>query len=214
MSSSVGQILAQITYPKAVGLSLLVGAFYYFNIYDDGSKLVAQINEVKLNTQVEEEKKKETDQVKAEEKAIKDQVGALAEKFIEVTARFPINLKSDEIISTINTLAKSANIRVTSVKKESVEAKELYEEVPLSLEFNGTFNNLLLLLYNIASLERVTNLGDFEFSNLNGDYDGNIKLLTKVIGYKYRKPPEKPVSADESAVGTEAAPPPPEGGAQ
>lgn len=207
MSSSIGQIFAKISYPKALVISLAVGLFYFRFGYNDGSQLVAQINGVKVATEAEEEKKKETDKVKAEEKAIKDQVGALAEKFKEVTARFPINLKSDEIISTVNTLAKSANVRVTSVKKESVEARELYEEIPLNLEFTGTFNNLLLLLYNVATLERVTNLGDFDFVNLNGEYDGLIKLSTKVIGYKYRKPPERPAGSVGPKQSAEEQPP-------
>lgn len=211
MSSSIGNIFSQITYPKAIGLSLLVGGLYY-QVYDDGSKLKSQIADIDANIMAEEEKKKETDKIKAEEKAIKDEVGALAEKFKDVTARFPINLKSDEIISTINTIAASVNVRVTSVKKESIEPKDLYEEIPLSLEFSGTFNNLLLLMFRISTLEKVTNLGDFEFSNEHDNYDGLIKLSTRIIGYKYKKPPDiAPGSPTSDAPQDEsvADPPPP-----
>ncbi len=191
MSNSLGQTFSQLDYPKVVGVTLLIGAFYYFNLYDDGSKIETQIQQIKQSIQVEDEKKKETDRVKAEEQAIKNEVGALSEKFKEVTSRFPINLKTDEIIATINTLAKSTNVRVVSTKKENVEIKALYEELPISLEFSGTFNNLVLLMYKIATLERVTNVGDLEFTNINAEYDGNLKFVTKVIGYKYRKPVEK-----------------------
>jgi type IV pilus assembly protein PilO len=210
MSSSASQALKDLSYPKALVIAIFLGAFYYFRMYDDGSALERQISDARANTSAEEEKKKETDKVKAEEDEIKNQVGALAEKFKEVTARFPINLKSDEIISTINTLARTTNVRVISVKKESIEEKELYDEVPVSLELSGTFNNLLLLMYNIASLEKVTNLGDFEFSNTGQDYDGTLKLVTKAIGYKYRKPPEKTIGPDGMPLDPNA--PPPAGG--
>ncbi|MEY4615606.1 MAG: hypothetical protein RJB66_566 [Pseudomonadota bacterium] len=192
MSNSLGQFLNQLTVSQTIAVSALIGGLYYLNIYDDGSKLKNQIAEVQASLQAEEQKKIETDKVKAEEREIKSQVGALSDKFKEVTARFPVNLKSDEIITAINQLAKAANVRVVQVKKENVEIKELYEEVPVSMEFSGTFNNLLLLLYNIGTMERVTNLGNFQFSNSSQDYNGNLKLATRVVGYKYRKPPESP----------------------
>lgn len=190
MNNSFGQFLNQLTISQAFGIAAILGAIYYFNIYDDGSKLKAQIAELQTGVEAEEKKKIETDKVKAEERAIKSQVGALSDKFKEVTARFPVNLKSDEIISTVNQLAKAANVRVVQVKKESVEVRELYEEVPVSVEFSGTFNNLVLLMFNIGTLERVTNVGNFDFANINQDYNGNLKLTTKIVGYKYKKPPE------------------------
>lgn len=200
MSSSFGQIFGRLSYPKCLGISMLLGGLFYANIYDDGSKLQSQINEINGQIQAEEEKKKETEKVMAEEKAIKDEVGALAEQFKEVTERFPVNLKSDEIITTLNTLAKTTNVRIVSVKKENLDARELYEEVPVSIELVGTFNNLLLLMFNIASLEKVTNLGDFEMTNSTDRYDGKLKLITKVIGYKYRQSSEKTGSEGQIGV--------------
>jgi type IV pilus assembly protein PilO len=183
------QTLGKLSYAKAIGISILVGGLYYQLYYNDGSNIEVQIAQVREQAQAEEEKKKETDKIKAEEQAIKGEVGALADKFRQVTARFPVNLKSDEIIANLNTLAKTTNVRVVSVKKENVETRELYEELPLSIELTGTFNNLLLLMYNVATLERVTNFGDFQFSNANSNgYDGSLKLTTKVIGYKYKAP--------------------------
>ena len=191
MSSPAIQTLNNLTFGQTAALALIVGGLYWMNVYNDGSKLVAQIAETQTSLQAEEEKKKETDKVKEKEAAIKNEVGALSDKFREVTARFPVNLKSDEIISTVNQLAKSSNVRVVTVKKESVETRELYEEIPVRLEVTGTFNNLMMLMYNIGTLERVTNLGNFEFSSTTNEYTGTLKLITKVIGYKYRKPAEK-----------------------
>jgi type IV pilus assembly protein PilO len=196
MNISSASVFTQITFPKAILISLLIGGLYYANFYDDGSRLEQEIATKKVEIKEEEEKKIETDRVKAKEKEIFEEVGRSAEKYKEVTARFPVNLKSDEIISMVNVLAKSTNVRVISVKKEEVVAKELYEEVPVRLELSGTFNNLVVLMYNIATLERITNLGDFDFSNSQGEYNGNIKLITTVIGYKYRKPPDPPPESE------------------
>lgn len=190
MSNPAIQKISQFALPQILGISVLIGGFYYKSLYDDGSSLESQIQTVQGQVQVEEEKKKETDRIKSEEVEMKKQVGELAEKFKEITMKFPINLKSDEIIDVINSLSKTVNVRVISVKKEKVITQELYEEVPIKLELSGTFNNLLLLLYNITILERVTNFGDFEFLNSASEYNGVINLSTTVIGYKYRKPPE------------------------
>ncbi len=190
MSNPAIQKLSQLALPQILGISVLVGGFYYKSIYDDGSRIDSQIRTLQGQVQVEEEKKKETDRIRSEEVEMKKQVGELADKFKEIILKFPISLKSDEIIDVINSLSKTVNVRVISVKKEKVITQELYEEVPIKLELSGTFNNLLLLLYNITILERVTNFGDFEFVNTSSEYNGVIKLSTTIVGYKYRKPPE------------------------
>lgn len=192
MSHPVVQKISLLTLPQVFGVAVLLGGFYYSSIYDDGSSLEKQIQSVQELVKVEEEKKAETDKIKSEEAEMKRQVAELADKFKEITLKFPVNLKSDEIVDVINGLAKSVNIRVVSVKKEKVISQELYEEVPIKLELSGTFNNLLLMLYNITILERVTNFGDFTFLNSNVDYNGVINLSTTIIGYKYKKPPETP----------------------
>lgn len=188
MSSPLAQNINQLSIPKVIGISLLLGALYYRFSYNDGSRLESDIVNVQNQVQAEEEKKKETDRIMAEEAEMKRQVVALAEKFKEITLKFPVNLKSDEIIATINSLASTINVRVVSVKKEKVNIQELYEEIPLKIEFSGTFNNLILLLYNISILEKVTNFGDFKFANATNEYTGMINLETTIIGYKYRKP--------------------------
>lgn len=199
MSSPITQSLRQLTFAKSFVISIILGFLYYKVLgYNDGSALEAQIRQVQESVNAEAEKKKETDRVLAEEVEIKRQVGALSEKFKEVTQKFPVNLKSDEIISTLNSLAGTSNVRVVSVKKENVMTQELYEEIPVSVELTGTFNNIVHLMYKTAILERVTNLGEFEFANLNGEYNGTLKMSTKIIGYKYRTPPEKPVEVPQA----------------
>lgn len=191
MSSSIGQVLNQLSISKAVVFSAILGGLYYSYYYDDGSKLESQIKEVENNIAEEEKKKIETDKVKAAERDITNQVAMLAEKFKEVTARFPVNLKSDELISNLNTLASLSNVRVVSVSKEPIQSKDLYEEVPVKIELSGTFNNLVLLMFNISNQEKITNLGEFDLSNISSEYNGTLKLTTRIIGYKYKKPPEK-----------------------
>lgn len=200
MSSPIGQLLSQLTFAKSFLISIFLGFLYYKVLgYNDGSALEAQIVQMQSSVRAEEEKKKETDRVLAEEVEIKRQVGALSDKFKEVTQKFPVNLKSDEIISAVNSLANTSNVRVVSVKKENVMIQDLYEEIPVSIELTGTFNNIIHLMYKTAILERVTNLGDFEFANMNGEYNGTLKMSTKIIGYKYRTPsPEKPIEKPEA----------------
>lgn len=196
MSSSIGRIYLSISYSKALVGALLIGGVYFKGFYDDGSKLESQIKKKHQGISAEQKKKVETDKVLAEEAAIKSEVGALAENFKAITERFPVNLKSDELVATINALAEKVNVRVTSVKKETNNVKDLYEEVPVSIELTGSFNNLVLFMYNVSSLERVTNFGDFKFKNLKNNYDGTIKLETTVIGYKYKTPEPAQVEDD------------------
>lgn len=184
--NTFGELFAKISVSMALVIGLILTGLYYNSWYNDGSTLEAEIKAAEETIVAQTEKKKVTDQVLAEEAAIKSEVGVLSEKFKEITAYFPVNLKSDELVAVMNTLAKKTSVRVISVRRSQNTIKDLYEEIPLSLQLKGNFNNLIQFMYYIGLLEKVTNVLNFDLANDTGGYDGTIRLSLRIVGYKYR----------------------------
>jgi Tfp pilus assembly protein PilO len=192
--SLLGSFLQNISMTAVTLFGLALGAFYYSGgFYDDGSKLEAQISQTKIKIKEAEEKKKETEKLLAEEDQMKREVGELAEKFKAVSSKLPINLKTQEIIDTVNQLAKNSGCKVVAIKPGNVTAKELYDEIPVYVEMRGAFSNLVVFMYYLATLERVTYTADIGFTNFSSAYDGNLKFVTSVVSFRFRQPIEKPV---------------------
>jgi type IV pilus assembly protein PilO len=196
----LGSFLQNLSMMAALIVGTLVGAYYYGNHYNDGTQLENQISGTKGQIQEAENKKKETERLLAEEGQMKKEVGELAEKFKEVSSKLPINLKTQEIIDTINQLAKNSGCKVVTIKPGSTSVKELYDEIPVQVEMRGAFSNLVVFMYYLATLERVTYTTDISFVNAATAYDGNLRFNTSVISFRFRQPtaapepPPKPVA--------------------
>lgn len=190
--SVLGSFLQNVSMLVVTIFGILLSSYYYFaGFYDDGSKLEGQIGQAKNLIQAAELKKKETEKLLAEEGEMKREVGELAEKFKSVSSKLPINLKSQEIIDTINQLAKNSGCKVVMIKPEAVSIKELYDEIPVQIEMRGAFSNLVVFMYYLATLERVTYTSDISFVNSSGTYDGNLKFMTSVVSFRFRQPAEQ-----------------------
>jgi type IV pilus assembly protein PilO len=188
----LGSFLQNVSITASVIFGLLLGSYYYFGgFYDDGSKLEAKIAETQALIQQAELKKKETTKLLAEEGELKKDVGELAEKFKEVSSKLPNNLRTQEIIDTVNQLAKNAGCKVVLIKPGPVVTKELYDEIPIQVEMRGAFSNLVVFMYYLATLERVTYTSDVSFSNFGPAYDGNLKFATSVVSFRFRQPAEQ-----------------------
>ncbi len=191
MSSSqsiVGSFLSQISFPVAFILNALLTGYYYSNIYNDGTLIEKQIKETSKLENQEQKKKKETEKLLAEQEVLKQEVGLLAGQFKDISSQLPLSLKTQEVIDTINKLAKNSGCRVVSIKPERTEIKELYEEIPIRVELNGQFSSLVMFMYYIASLERVTDLDGLQLMNEAQNYTGNLKMSTTIVSFKYRPP--------------------------
>lgn len=198
--SLLGSFLQNVSMTAATIFGILLGSYYYFGgFYDDGSRLEGQINQTKVLIQNAEVKKKETEKLLAEEGELKREVGELGEKFKSVSSKLPINLKTQEIIDTVNQLAKNSGCKVVSIKPGTVAVKELYDEIPIQVEMRGAFSNLVVFMYYLATLERVTYTSDVSFVNSAAGYDGNLKFVTSVVSFRFRQPAE-PKPSDEKAL--------------
>lgn len=188
----LGAFLQNVSMPAVVVGGVLLGLYYWSNHYNDGTKLEAEISQTKNQIQQAETKKKETEKLLAEEGQMKRDVGELAEKFREVSSKLPINLKTQEIIDTINQLAKNSGCKVVTIKPGNANIKELYDEIPVQVEMRGAFSNLVVFMYYLATLERVTYTTDIAFGNAGAAYDGNLRFTTSVVSFRFRQPESKP----------------------
>lgn len=189
--SAIGLFLSQISLSVVFLISIGITGYYYSNGYDDGTQLEKQIAETIQLENIENAKKKETEKLLAEETAMKQEVGELGDKFREISSKLPLSLKTQEIIDTINQLAKNAGCRIVSIKPETIVSRDLYDEIPIKIEMRGQFSNLVVFMYYLSSLERVTRTGDVDFTNEGSKYTGMLSYNTSVVSFRYRPPVDK-----------------------
>lgn len=184
--------LAAITNGKALFIGLMVGAAYYFMMYDDGETLRQQIAVIDGQVQQAEAKKKDTESTLQEEARMKEAVGKLSEQYALIAKKLPSELKSSEMIRGIDSLAKMAGVSVKMKKPGTVSSKEVVEELPVDVTLEGSYAQIAQFIYYTSNLERLTRVMNFSVVTQAEGKDKPLRFEGQVVSYKLAPEPEKP----------------------
>lgn len=176
--------LASYTITQACIVGLILGAFYYFFMYNDGTALDAQVRTFQDQIRQEEVKKRDTENALKEEALIKESVGRLSQQFQEVSRRLPTTLYSIDISKSIDTFVQSSGVSLKSKKPGTTVRKDLVEEVPVSVIVEGGYNEIAQFIYQISSAERLTRVKNFVISPLEDKSSRRLRFEGQIVGYK------------------------------
>lgn len=183
--------LAALTNGRALFLGLIVGAAYYFSMYDDGSALVSQIGVLNKQVQEAETKKRDTEATLQEEARMRDAVGKLSEQYAFIAKKLPSELKSSEMIRGIDSVAKMSGVSVKLKKPGIVAKKEVVEELPVDVALEGSYAQIAQFIYYTSNLERLTRVLNFSVVAQDDSKDRPLRFEGQVISYKLAPEPEK-----------------------
>jgi len=183
--------LAALTNGKALVIGLMVGAAYYFMMYDDGSALEHQIAGMAGQLQEAEAKKRDTEATLQEEARMKDAVGKLSEQYALIAKKLPSELKSSEMIRGIDSVAKMAGVSVKLKKPGNVAKKEVVEELPVDVTLEGTYSQLAQFVYYTSNLERLTRVLNFSIVAQDDAREKPLRFEGQVVSYKLAPEVEK-----------------------
>jgi type IV pilus assembly protein PilO len=192
--------LANLTNGKAIVIGLLLGAAYYFTMYNDGSALLAQITTLDQQIVAGEAKKKDTDATLLEEARMKETVGKLSEQYAFISKKLPSELKSADMVRAIDIVAKTSSVSVKLKKPGNVEKKEVVEELPVDVVVEGNYAQIAQFIYQTSNLERLTRILNFSVIAQNQDEgpDKRLRFEGQVVSYKLAPEPDKvPVGAEK-----------------
>ena len=189
--------LAGFTFQKALIFGLIVGALYYFMLYDDGSNIETQINQVQAEITVQEQQSKEADAALKEVEQVRVAVGALSDQFKIVSGAIPTNVQMADIIRAVDTVARASGVNVKSKEPKEALNREFFEEIPLSISVEGGFSQLTMFLYYLTSMERIMKIKNFTMvksteNRSTPNSSGKLILTGEVVSYRFIGMPPAP----------------------
>ncbi|WP_413558400.1 type 4a pilus biogenesis protein PilO [Bdellovibrio sp. HCB209] len=186
------ETLSGYTYGKTLGLGVLLGAIFYFTLYDDGSQVEAQIASVQQQVQEQEAKKKDTDATLKQVNEMREKLGRLSQQYQEISRRLPTVLFSIDINKAIDAFARGANVNVKMKRPGENIKREVVEEVPVDITLEGTYAQLAQFVSLVSSSERLARVKNITISEEQGaDPNKKLKFDGQVVGYKLAPEKEK-----------------------
>lgn len=172
---------------QTMGRVLMLAAFcsfsYWYFIYDDGSALDRQINDVTNQLQAEEAKKKDTDATLKQVQEMQEKVGLLSQKYEEIAKRLPAALFSIDINKAIDDFARTSTVSVKSKKPSVNVRREVVEEVPVEVTLEGTYAQLGQFIYTVSTAERMARTVNIVVTPIEPG-SKQLRLNGTVVGYK------------------------------
>lgn len=194
------QAIGSLPLSRVVMVAVFLTAAYYFMIYDDGSAIVTRIEAAKVQLEVENKKKIETQKVLKKEQQMKSDVELFANKFEEIKSRIPVEFSEAELRAIVNQYSTRNNLKTTrterrppaatpvSAKAAETSGENLVEQVILGYEFEGSYGNIAKFVSEISNLEKIIKIGDFNLNLLPtpGGKTKTYELAFKasIVGYK------------------------------
>lgn len=183
------QSLVRYPLSQIAFFSVLIGALYYFIIYDDGSAINQEISELQEQIAQEETKRADTEKTLSEEARMKDALVILTQEYQSLSRKLPAALSSIDINRNIEAFARESGVSIKNRRPENIVRKEIIDEVPVVVGLEGGFAELAQFIYYVSAAERVTSLRKFIIQPLDPK-STRLRLEGTVLGYKLAE--EKP----------------------
>jgi type IV pilus assembly protein PilO len=186
-------LLAGIDFQKTLIISVVLAvAFYFSPFFEDGSAIETQIVQMNSQLQGEETKKKETDASLKQVHEMQEKIGRLTSQYQEISRRLPSVLGSIEINKAIDDFGRTSGVSIKTKRPGEIAKKEIYDEVPVTVNVEGSFSELAQFVFMVSSAERMSRVRDIviESDYLDGKARGKLKFEGVVTGYRIA--PEKP----------------------
>ncbi len=180
--------LAGLSAKQAMVFSFVLGGLYYMMFYNDGSKLEDQMKTLQQNLETEEQRAVEAAKARSEVDRVQATVGALSEQFKTVSQALPSEVQMSDIIRTVDTVSKASGVVIKSKEPQPVINREYYEEIPLKITMEGSYSEITLFLYYLASTERIMKVENFTVSipgAASKTKSGRLSFEGQVVSYRF-----------------------------
>jgi Tfp pilus assembly protein PilO len=182
--------LAGFSYQRAFIFSLMAAGLYWGTLYDDGSNLDARAVTVQKQLQEEQKKSNESDAALKERDLVKNAVSGLNQQFEIASQQLPSEISASEILKSIDTISRSTGVSIKSKEPRGTKKEDILEMMPLHVIVQGTYSEITMFLYYLSSMERITRVTNFTFSQpLPTDQKpakvGALVFDGEIVSYRY-----------------------------
>lgn len=143
---------------------------------------------------------------KAEQEAIAQNLAAFKREYqrLELSlkqamAQLPDKKEIPSLLENISNLGRESGLEVALFKPGAPKPKDFYAEVPVDIKLEGSFNNLLVFFYQVASLPRIVNISDLTVNrSKKGESPSTLDTACKATTYKFLEESERRAAAAEA----------------
>lgn len=189
------------------GVMVLAGVLWYLLLFvpneDEIVSLRGQID--KLQKQIQEQQK-----AKDTKLSLEAEIKALEEELKVLSAKLPEEKEIPALLSTINEHGRLNGLEFLLFKQGKPVRKEFYSEIPVEIQVQGGYHQIVQFLSRIASMDRIVQVSNLKMGQYKPVGGGTIVASMQATTYKYETEP--PPKKEEPKKKKPAPPPPPKGG--
>ncbi len=186
----MNKILTRIAFltTKQVGfIALLMGAMYWYTLFDDGSALDPQIASLRASLREQEAKKVETETALKKRDHLQETLANLTAKYESLSRLVPTEMSSSELNRQIDQLRKTSRINQLSRKPAEIIRGQILDEWPVEMKFVGAYNDIAQFIYQASTTEKVMLVRKFKIVG-SEPYDGRLSFDISVSAFKLANP--------------------------
>lgn len=177
---------------RALIIGMLVCAFYYFLVYDNGmvqtngiAQLRARTGE--LNTQLQDFQQK-LDSAAVYKKTAAE-VGSTINKLLSL---IPEQFGMSDLMRLISNEVKVAGSSLEKIEPKTTEVSTVageFEELSLQVNLTGSFLQHMVFLSNLTKINQILIIRSFDLNHQRdgkGDESPTVHLTAEIVAFRYR----------------------------
>ena len=179
----VGKLPPQYRMALAVVLPVLLVVGYWWFLHRP-----AQEEHRRLVTQQQglQRKLNEVRSVAANLTKFEQEIEDLEAELRHAVLQLPSSKELPGLLTDITTLGKKAGLEFNAFRPQSERNKGFYAEVPIEIEFTGSYHEVATFFDRIAKLDRIVNVGDISMrvhrENLLGT---ELKVTGRAVTFRF-----------------------------
>lgn len=164
MASKIEDSIGRLSMPKVMLVGCGLAAVYYWLFFPNIDEIKAGIERNRQELTVEKEKQAVTIQAQKRQEELKEELANLSSRFAETSNRLPTEVNSSTLNKQINDIATASGGTIKVIAPKTPTMKEFIEEIPVEAVLEGSYSEIVLFLYYLATGERITRIGNFDIT--------------------------------------------------
>lgn len=174
-------------------LGAVLAGYYYMLSLDTNERMQNQISQLTTQLQEKKESYSNVQNSSAETPMMKDEISKITESLAKARDLIPATASTRDVVAIVTEEAKNAGVRVTASRpSDKAGGNENYDELSMDVEFEGSFSQLTLFMYQISKRKLILHPTDMDLTSKEViDRQANLKMSGKIVGFKFKEAKSK-----------------------
>lgn len=166
-----------------VGVVAVIGAGYFFGMYQAKSQEVQRLRAKELELQ---RKLTEVRSIVANISAFEDEISQLEDELAVALLQLPNEKQLEVLLTDISNLGKTAGVEIKSFQRESEIVHDFYAEVPIAIELEGRYHDVAKFFELVSKLPRIVNMGAIAMSVASeSEFETRVKVKGTATTFRF-----------------------------